>query len=287
MSAATRSSGATSRSSDRGSSCRVTPSRRATHGRVGPVSTVEITTITNTMSKSRSASVTPSANGIVASTIGTAPRSPAQETKRDLAPRHRLDDRADPDRDRPRHEGQQQAAHDGDPDHRPGDPARGQQQPEHHEQPDLGQPGDALGERPGRRSGAAARSCRARARRRRSRRSRTRARVAAAPYARRVRQSDRERVETRRRQRGPTHQPGAAEADAEPDRDAGDQLEDDHQDRGRDAVVGHGPGRDQGDQDDRRGVVEPRLGLERADQPRRTAAARAAPRRPRPRRSAR
>ena len=38
-----------------------------------------MTTITKTMSKSRSAPATPSASGIVASTIGTAPRSPAQD----------------------------------------------------------------------------------------------------------------------------------------------------------------------------------------------------------------
>jgi hypothetical protein len=38
--------------------------------------------------------------------------------------------------------------------------------------------------------------------------------------------------------------------------------------RGQEAVVGHRAGRDQRDQDDRRGVVETGLGLERAGEPR-------------------
>ena len=88
-----------------------------------------------------------------------------------------------------------------------------EQQPEHHEQPDLGQPGDPLGEGPG---GGAVRQlacCRAPARRRRPRRSRSACRAAAAPYARTARRQHGERVEAGRRQRHPAHQPGAAEAD--------------------------------------------------------------------------
>ena len=80
-SAATRSSGAASTSRSRGSERRATRSTRAAHGNVGPVSSVNTTTITKTRSKSRSLPSIPSASGIVVSTIGTAPRSPAQDRK--------------------------------------------------------------------------------------------------------------------------------------------------------------------------------------------------------------
>ena len=191
----------------------MTRSRLATVGRVGPVSSVEITTITNTMSKSRSASVTSSASGIVASTIGTAPRSPAHDTN--AISRHGIgcDDRADPDRHRARDERQQQAARDGDPDHARRDPARASAAA---------------------RASRTARSGPATPRPRRTTGSRVRWGSSELPEHERgdvdrgeagrvhagggaVRQQreaeDRERVEARRRQRGPAHQPGAAEAD--------------------------------------------------------------------------
>ena len=96
MSAATRSSGATSKSSCRGSERRVTRSRLATTGSVGPVSSVEITTITKTMSKSRF--------GVV-DALGQRDRGqhdrhgapqPGPGHERELAHRHRLHDRARP-----------------------------------------------------------------------------------------------------------------------------------------------------------------------------------------------
>ena len=57
------------------------PSRRAIHGSVGPWTRVNTTTRTNTRLKIRSEPATPAVTGIVATTMGTAPRKPAQDTK--------------------------------------------------------------------------------------------------------------------------------------------------------------------------------------------------------------
>src|SRR6266487_4953633 len=75
------SSGAASTSISRGSAGVITFNRRAAHGSVGPCSRVNTTTTTNTMSNSLVAPGRRALMGIVASTIGTAPRSPAQDRK--------------------------------------------------------------------------------------------------------------------------------------------------------------------------------------------------------------
>ena len=62
------------------------PSRRATQGRVGACTMVKITTSTKTRSKSQSTPGVPAVRGTVASTTGTAPRSPAQD--RNACSRH-------------------------------------------------------------------------------------------------------------------------------------------------------------------------------------------------------
>ncbi len=62
------------------------PSRLANHGRLVAWTSVQITTITNTMSNSWSLPGTWSTTGIVATTIGTAPRSPAHD--RNTCSRH-------------------------------------------------------------------------------------------------------------------------------------------------------------------------------------------------------
>jgi len=80
-SACSASSGAASTSISRGSPGAVTFSRRAAQGSVGPCARVLITTMMNTMSNSRVAPGTWAFMGIVASTTGTAPRSPAQDKK--------------------------------------------------------------------------------------------------------------------------------------------------------------------------------------------------------------
>ena len=100
--------------------------------------------------RAASAPSTSSASGMVASTIGTAPRSPAQERKAssrqgigwtsDSHERPRSAGRAGSARARPRSRSRRSRGR---------CVTRRDQQPEHHEQPDLGQPGHALGERPG------------------------------------------------------------------------------------------------------------------------------------------
>ncbi len=75
------SSGAASTSISRGSAGVITFSRRAAHGSVGPCTRVNTTTTTNTRSNSLVAPGNRALTGIVASTIGTAPRSPAQDRK--------------------------------------------------------------------------------------------------------------------------------------------------------------------------------------------------------------
>ncbi len=62
-----------------GSPGAITCSKRATHGSVGPWSKVLITTTMNTMSNRRVAPGRRAFIGMVASTIGTAPRRPAQD----------------------------------------------------------------------------------------------------------------------------------------------------------------------------------------------------------------
>ena len=104
----------------------------------------------------------------------TAQPGPRQECL--LAPRH-------PERRR-RHDHRERPCghHEDDPGDQRGDdgvdqPGRRGVEPEQHEQPDLGQPARALGERRARRRGAAGWSCRGPARRRRSRAARRRARA--------------------------------------------------------------------------------------------------------------
>ena len=143
------------------------PSRRATHGRVGPWTRVNRTTSRKTTSKIRCAAGRPTLIGIVASTIGTAPRRPGPADERLVAPRHPERRGADDHRQRPGHEGQR-ATHDERVGQRVEQPGGAGQQAEQDEQPDLGQPGQALGEARRSRRGAAARRCRAPGRRRRS-----------------------------------------------------------------------------------------------------------------------
>ena len=69
----------TSRSTERTDSA--SPSRRATQGRVGAWTRVKMMTRTKTRLKMRAALAVPSVAGTVASTIGTAPRRPAQDRK--------------------------------------------------------------------------------------------------------------------------------------------------------------------------------------------------------------
>ena len=73
------SSGAASTSMSSGSAGAVTFSCRAAHGSVVPCIAVLITTVMNTMSNTLVAPGTRAFIGMVASTIGAAPRSPAQE----------------------------------------------------------------------------------------------------------------------------------------------------------------------------------------------------------------
>ena len=60
---------------------RDSPSRRATIGRVGACRQVKTMTKTSTTSNRKSAPMMPSDSGMVASTMGTAPRRPAQDRK--------------------------------------------------------------------------------------------------------------------------------------------------------------------------------------------------------------
>ena len=80
-SAPSLSSGAASTWTSRAWSGCVTPSSRAAAGRLGPWTRVNTTTSTNTTCSRSSAPSTPETMGNVASTIGTAPRSPAQDRK--------------------------------------------------------------------------------------------------------------------------------------------------------------------------------------------------------------
>ena len=127
-----------------------------------PARSVKTTTSTNTTSKSRVAPVTPAESGIVASTIGTAPRSPAHDRKAwsrqpirngvaDDQHRQRTGDEA-PARARSTSAGITASAQ----------PVGRREQAEQHEQPDLRQPGQPVGEPEDRTAGAAAGRCRAR-----------------------------------------------------------------------------------------------------------------------------
>ena len=178
-----------------------------------------------------------------------------------------LTQRAHEHRHRSGHEGQDQSGDDRQADRAQGDQAGRQQQPEHDEQPDLGQPRDALGERSGRGSvrqllvaehqggdvhGGEARGV-----------QRRRAAV------RQQRQAQhRERVEAGGRQRGATHHPGAAEPAPRPrsPRRRPARRPTIPATRGR-PVLRDGSGRDHGDEHDGGGVVESGLRLEGADQP--------------------
>ena len=103
-------------------------------------------------------------SGIVASTIGTAPRSPAQDRNACSRQRHPEPGRATTSTDSGRASSSSTA-----PTTSAGSSAAASrlglsQQPEQHEQPDLGEPGQPLGEAQGGRAGAAAARCRAPAR---------------------------------------------------------------------------------------------------------------------------
>ena len=78
-SALSSSSGAASTSRSRASPGAATRSTRATNGSVGPCTRVKTITMTKTSLKIVFAPGTAAAQGMVASTMGTAPRSPAQE----------------------------------------------------------------------------------------------------------------------------------------------------------------------------------------------------------------
>ena len=86
---------------------------------------------------------------MVVRTIGTAPRSPAQDRKASSRQRHVGPRGAHPTETGRATKVSTSPATIARPTVREVDPARREQQAEHHEQPDLGQPRDALGERPG------------------------------------------------------------------------------------------------------------------------------------------
>ena len=191
----------------------------------------------------------------------TAQAGPRQE--RQVAPPHRLHDAADDDRQRPGHEREHEAGDQRLDDGVEVDARRREEQPEHHEQPDLGQPRHPLGEGAGRhpvrelavaedQRGDVDRGEPGGVHRRRS-------------AVRRERQAqDRERVEAGGRQRRPPHHPRAAHADRGADQPAGDQLEDDEAAGLEQSRLPDGTGGDDPHEHDGRGVVEPGLGLERA-----------------------
>ena len=154
----------------------------------------------------------------------------------------------------------------GEPDGLPREPTRGEQQPEHHEEPDLGQPRHALRERPGR---AAVRQLGVAEDQRghvhRGEPGRVHERRGAVREEGQRQHGD--RVQTRGRQRRAPHQPRTAEAGGQAARDAHHELEHHDPDGERDAVLPHRVGGDQRDEDDGGRVVEPRLGLERTGEP--------------------
>ena len=176
-----------------------------------------MTTITKTRLNRRSESSTPSASGMVVSTIGTAPRSPAQDRNAQLA-RAACGEttaltttdsgRATKVRTRP--------ADDRQADDLPGELVGRQLQAEHDEEPDLRQPGHTLGERAG---GRAVRELAVAE----HQRGDVHGGEAGAVHGRRgaVREEGegehRQRVEAGRRQRGPAHHPGTAEAAGQPE----------------------------------------------------------------------
>ena len=141
-----------------------------------------------------------------------------------------------------------------------------QQQPEHHEEPDLGQPRHALGERPG---GAAVRQLGVaedeRGHVHRGEPGRVHERRGAVRQEGQRQHGD--RVQTRGRQGRAPHQPRTAETGGQAARDTHHQLEHHDPDGERDAVLPHRVGGDQRDEDDGGGVVETRLGLERTGEP--------------------
>ncbi|MEZ5094469.1 MAG: hypothetical protein R2740_17390 [Nocardioides sp.] len=116
--------------------------------------------------------------------------------------------------------------HQGHPQRGRGDPAGRDEQPEHHEQPDLGEPGHALGEGPGR--GAVRELLVA---------EHERADVdggepggvnaRAGAVGQQSQGQEGQRVEAGRRQRDPAQHPRPGEADRQADQHAGDQLVDD------------------------------------------------------------
>src|SRR6476469_8073035 len=118
-----------SRSTSTECTCSVSPSRLATQGRVGPWTTVKTTTSMKTRSKIHSVSGVPTTSGTVASTTGTAPRSPAHDRKtwsRQGTLNHDTDD-------------------DGRDDLLVETPRVGEQA-EQHEEADLGDPAERVGE---------------------------------------------------------------------------------------------------------------------------------------------
>ena len=225
-----------------------------------------MTTITKTTSNRRGASATPSANGIVISTIGTAPRRPAHERKPISFQGIRCTTRAGDHRQRSGHDGQHEPGEQGHPDRLQRDPSGREQQPQHHEEPDLGEPGDALGEGAG---GAAVGQLGVSE----DERGDVHRREPGGVHERRGavgeegQREHRDGVQARRRQGGAAHQPHAAEAEDQARRHAEQQLVDDDARRHEDPVVGERSGGDEGDEHDRRGVVEARLDLERTDEP--------------------
>ena len=187
---------------------RVTPSRRATQGRVGACTSVKTTTSTKTRSKSCRCPGRPAVSGTVARTIGTAPRSPAQD--RNACSRHGTRNGSQRHEHRQRPGDQQQHQADARAPAGSATPARDgvASRPSRTNRPIWASHASALGEPAGRRPGAAAACSPAPARPGRPRGSRCACSTARGRRRRARTAPDRDRVETGGGQRDPAH--GAA-----------------------------------------------------------------------------
>ena len=109
-------------------------------GQRRPGSSVKATTRTKTTSNSSTEPASPPLRGLVARTMGTAPRRPAHERKAQLAPRCAANERAETRTESGRAtKVSTSPARSPRGKYRPSEPARRQQQAEHHEQTDLGE----------------------------------------------------------------------------------------------------------------------------------------------------
>ena len=121
----------------------VTPSAWASGSKVVPWTMVEMTTAKKTMLKYSRLLGTPLITGKVASTTGTAPRSPAQPEDQPLAGAVAIEGGGERRGQRPSHERDHQGDQ-GSVDQHVAELAREDEQPEGEEERDLGHPGEAL-----------------------------------------------------------------------------------------------------------------------------------------------